>query len=146
MPKTKQQSYSNHVRFDPIFHFFLLPVLLITLIATIVHLARHPHFWSAWFVVLAFALIVMAGKGGRANALKAQDRVIRLEERMRLATLLPQPLSARVWELQESQLIALRFASDAEAPALVERTLNEKLTPKQIKQAIQNWRPDYFRV
>ncbi len=146
MQDKKQQNFSNHIRFDPAFHFFLLPVLLITLIAAIVHLVMVPFFWSAWLVVLSVALIVMAGKGGRGNALKAQDRVIRLEERMRLASLLSEPMRARIWELQERQLIALRFAPDNEVPELVNRTLNENLAPKQIKQAIQNWRPDHFRV
>ncbi len=145
MSQRKPQTYANHTRFDPLFHYFLAPVLLITLVATIVHLVRHPHLGSAWHVVLAFALLLIAGKA-RSYALKAQDRVIRLEERMRLATLLSEPLRSRIGELQERQLIALRFASDAEIPALVERTLKENLTQKQIKQAIQNWRPDYFRV
>ncbi len=145
MPRNKIQTYSNHMRLDPPVHYFVFPVLLITLIAAIVHLVRHPHGWSAWFVVLALALFVLAGKS-RAYALKVQDRVIRLEERMRFAMLLPEPFRLRIGELDEKQLIALRFASDAELPSLVERTLNEKLTAKQIKQAIQNWRPDYFRV
>lgn len=145
MSERKPQTYANHTRFDPLFHYFLAPVLLITLIATVVHLVRHPHFGSAWHVVLAFALIVLAVKA-RTYALKVQDRVIRLEERLRLATLLQEPLRSRIGELQERQLVALRFASDAEVPALVERTLKENLTQKQIKQAIQVWRPDYFRV
>jgi len=145
MSEKKPQTYANHMRLDPVFHYFVAPVLLITLIATIVHVVRHPHLASAWAVVLAFALIGLAIRA-RMFALKVQDRVIRLEERMRLATLLPEPLRARIGELSERQLIALRFASDAEAPALVERALNEKLTSKQIKQAIQNWRPDHFRV
>jgi hypothetical protein len=141
----KQQNYSNHARFDPAFHFFLAPVLLITLIATVVHLVMYPFFWSVWLVVLSVALLLIAFKT-RSYALKAQDRVIRLEERMRLSSLLPEPLRPRIWELQERQLIALRFAPDAEAPELVNRTLRENLTPKQIKQAIQNWRADHFRI
>lgn len=145
MSEKKPQTYANHMRFDPLFHYFVGPVLIITLIATIVHAVRHPHLASIWGVVLALALLLLSVKA-RTFALKVQDRVIRLEERMRLATLLPEPLRARIGELSERQLIALRFASDAEVSALVERTLNEKLTSKQIKQAIQNWRPDTFRV
>ncbi len=145
MSGKKQQTYANHARFDPWFHFFVGPVFLITLVATIVQFVRHPHVGSAWHVVLALALVVLSMKA-RSYALKAQDRAIRLEERMRLALLLREPLSARMGDLEIRQLIALRFASDAEVPALVERTLSEKLTPKQIKQAIQVWRPDEYRV
>lgn len=145
MSETKPQSYANHARLDPWYHFFLAPVFLITLIASIVHLVRHPHLGGVWHVVLAFAVFVLVFKV-RTYSLKVQDRVIRLEERLRLATLLPEPLRARLPELDIRQLIALRFASDAEIPALVERSLDEKLTQKQIKQAIQNWRADNFRV
>lgn len=145
MPERKPQTYANHTRFDPWFHYFLAPVLLITVILSIIHLVRHPHVHSAWLVVLSLALLVLATRT-RMYALKVQDRVIRLEERLRMATLLLEPLRSRIGELTEKQLIGLRFASDAELSALVERTLNEKLTQKQIKQAIQNWRPDYFRV
>jgi hypothetical protein len=145
MSESKPQTYANHGRFDPWYHFFLAPIVLIIFIASIVHLVRHPHPWGLVHVVLAFALVVLVVKL-RTYSLKVQDRVIRLEERLRLATLLPEPLRSRINELDIRQLIALRFASDAEIPALVERTLNEKLAPKQIKQAIQNWRADNFRV
>jgi hypothetical protein len=145
MSEAKQQTYANHGRLDPWFHFFLAPITLIILIASIVHLVRHPHPWGAVHVAMAFALFMLVFKL-RSYPLRVQDRLIRLEERLRLAVLLPEPLRSRINELDVPQLIALRFASDAEIPALVERTLNEKLTQKQIKQAIQNWRPDNFRV
>ncbi len=145
MSQSKPQNYANHTRFDPAFHYCMVPVLLINWIVTMVHFAHHPNLWSGWLVLLAFVFILMIGTA-RRYALKAQDRVIRLEERLRLSTLLQEPVRGRIGELTESQLIALRFASDAEIPALVARTLQEKLTQKQIKQAIQNWRADHFRV
>jgi hypothetical protein len=146
------QSYAHHTRWDPPFHFFVLPVLLLALLLTLVHFFAHithgdfrDHFHSFLLILLAAALFVGIGKS-RGAALKVQDRVIRLEERLRLATLLSEPLRSRIPELTEGQLVALRFASDAEIPKLVERALNEKLSRDDIKKSIQNWRPDYWRV
>jgi hypothetical protein len=140
-----QQSRQNHVRNDPAFHFFLLPALLLMLIWTIIHLVRHPESTSAILLILVILMIVITFRF-RPYALKVQDRVIRLEERLRLTALLPEPLRSRIADLTERQLIALRFASDAQIPTLVERTLTENLNGKQIKNAIQTWRPDYWRV
>jgi hypothetical protein len=139
------QNYSNHGRYDPLFHFFILPVFAITLITTIVFLVRRPSLHSAWLVVFMVALLTAVFKI-RLYSLKVQDRVIRLEERMRLATLLDPALRPRIAEFRESQLIALRFASDAELPTLAARALNEKLSSADIKKLIQNWRPDNWRV
>ena len=125
--------------------FFILPVFAITLIATLVHLVRRPGLHSAWLVVVIVAAIAVIFKL-RLYPLKVQDRVIRLEERLRLATLLDASLRPRIAEFTESQLIAMRFASDAELPALAARVLNEKLSAPDIKKAIQQWRPDNWRV
>jgi len=145
MPDHSAQNFSNYVRYDPLFHFFLLPVSAITLIAAIVHLVRWPGLCSAWLLVVILAAIVVVVKL-RLYPLKVQDRVIRLEERLRLVTLVDPAFRPRIGELSESQLVALRFASDAELPALAARALNEKLPSAEIKKAIQHWRPDYWRV
>jgi hypothetical protein len=139
------QNFSNHTRLDPPFHFFILPVFAISLILTIVHLVRRPSVHSAWLVVFILAAIAAIFKI-RLYALRVQDRVIRLEERLRFATLLDPALRPRIAEFTEAQLIALRFASDAELPTLTARALNEKLSNSEIKKSIQHWRPDYWRV
>ena len=140
-----EQNYSNYKRNDPLFHFFLLPVLSLLLLATVVDLVRRPSWFSAAHIILVTALSVAVFKI-RLYPLKVQDRVIRLEERLRLASLLDPSLVPRIPELTESQLIALRFASDAEVPALATRALNEKLSGEEIKKSIEHWRPDNFRV
>lgn len=139
------QNYANHTRFDPVFHFFIVPVFAISLIITIVHLVTHPGIHSAWLVVFMLAAAAVAVKT-RTNALKVQDRVIRLEERLRLGLLLDEPLRSRIAEFSESQLVGLRFASDAELPALAARALSQKMSKADIKKAVTHWRPDYWRV
>jgi hypothetical protein len=152
MAETKPQTFANHGRLDPLFHFFLLPVFGLGALLSLIHFFAHltegdfsDHFHAFLLIVLAFALLTAVGTM-RLYSLKVQDRVIRLEERLRLAQLLPDPLRSRIPELTERQLVALRFASDTEIPKLVERSLSEKLSPKDIKKSIQNWRPDYWRV
>ena len=145
MANTKPQSYANHARMDPPFHFFLAPLLIVALILSIISLVRHPGLDSILWLLLAVALFLTAERA-RSYALKAQDRVIRLEERLRLSMLLPEAARPRIAELTEPQLIGLRFASDAELPALATRALNEKLAGAEIKKAIREWRPDEWRV
>ena len=144
MPDTTQD-FAHHTRWDPAFHFFVVPVFAITVIMTIVHLVRRPGLHSAYMIVVAIALLIAVFKI-RTYSLKVQDRVIRLEERLRLATLIDPALRSRIPELTKSQLVALRFASDGELPGLATRALNEKLPAAEIKKAIQSWRPDDFRV
>jgi hypothetical protein len=145
MPEASPQNFSNHTRYDPLFHFFMLPIFSLLLLASIVHLFMRPGLHSALLVVAALGLSVAIFKI-RLYPIKVQDRVIRLEERLRLATLLDPTLRPRIAEFTESQLIALRFASDAELPALAARVLDEKLPAPEIKKAIQQWRPDHWRV
>ena len=152
MAETKPQTLANHTRWDPPFHFFVLPIFALALILTLVHFFAHitegdirDHIHSFLLVLLALALLMLMFKV-RLYALRVQDRVIRLEERLRLMQLLPEPLRSRIPELTEDQLCGLRFASDSEIPKLTERALNEKLKRADIKKAIQTWRPDYWRV
>jgi hypothetical protein len=146
------QTFSSHRRLDPPFHFFLVPVFAVGLVLSLIHFFYHfresdgrDNLHSFLLILLAVALLLLVFRT-RIYALKVQDRVIRLEERLRLTQLLGEPLRSRIPELTEDQLVGLRFASDAEVPQLVERALNEKLKRGDIKRAIQNWRPDDWRV
>lgn len=145
MAEKKPQSLANHTRFDFLFHFFAFPIFAFAVIWSIAHFIRHPGLHTAGLFLLLTAAAVAVAKV-RTYATKIQDRVICLEERLRLAALLAEPLRSRIPELTEGQLVALRFASDGEVSKLAERALNEKLARADIKKSIQNWRPDYWRV
>jgi hypothetical protein len=139
------QNFANHTRYDPPFHFFVLPVALASLILTIVRAVKVPVGINFWMIVVALAGLLAAFKI-RGYALKVQDRVIRLEERLRLLSVLKEPLRSRIGELTDAQLIGLRFASDGELPALVQRALTEQLSRKDIKKSVTDWRADAARV
>jgi hypothetical protein len=145
MAEKKTQTLDNHSRVDPLFHFIVLPVFIFTAIGGAIRFLWHPSFHSGWFFVISVAAVIAVTKI-RVYALKVQDRVIRLEERLRLSLLLSETLRPRIPELSEGQLIALRFASDGEVPKLAERAITEKLSRADIKKAIQTWRPDDLRV
>jgi hypothetical protein len=145
MAERSPQTLANHVRFDPPFHYFVLPVFAISWIISVIFLVRHPGFLHLWIVIFNTALILAVTRS-RQYSLKVQDRIIRLEERERLAMLVTDSLRPQIGKLSERQLIALRFASDEEVAGLVERTLSANLAPADIKKAIKNWRPDYWRV
>ncbi len=140
------QDYGNHTRWHPLFHFVLAPLMLVHVIYTIVRLVQGPGWDRAEFFVLSVGLVILTILV-RTNALKAQDRVIRLEERLRFRKVLTPELADKAVNLRASQFIALRFAPDAELPVLVQKILDGELTEsKEIKLAIKNWRPDHFRV
>lgn len=145
MPDQPPQTYKNHARLDPPVHFFLLPFAAFFVIYSGYVLVRRPIWDDILFFLVSLAFAVAAFKI-RLYSLKVQDRVIRLEERIRLERLLAEPLRSRIGELSESQLIALRFASDGEVASLVHQTLTNQWKSSDIKKAIQHWRPDYLRV
>ena len=127
-------------------HFFALPVLIINVFVLGVQYARDPRLINAWAVIVAIALAVGIFIS-RSMPLRAQDRIIRLEERARLERVLPSDLRGRVGELTPTQLIAIRFAADDEVPELTRRTLDGELKSQaDIKRAIRNWRADTLRV
>ena len=146
MAEKLPQSFANHVRLHPPFHFFLLPGTLVLLILSIVNVVRRYHRLDAWILLLIGILLPVAVFLIRTNSLRVQDRLIRLEERLRLQTLLSAELRSRIGELTESQLVALRFASEEELPALVAKVLAARMASKDIKKAIVTWRADTFRV
>jgi hypothetical protein len=142
----KPQTFATHRRFIPAFHFFVLPVLYINVVVVGYFLVRYPNLVNFWRLLVAIALAT-GMSWLRFMPLRAQDRIIRLEERARLERVLPTDMRGRIGELTPSQLIAIRFAEDEEVADLTRRTLNGELkTPGEIKRAIRNWRSDHLRV
>ena len=140
------QTYSNHRRVFPLYHLFALPVLLAHVVVTVVGAVREPSAWTVWMVVVALGLAA-AAVANRASTLIVQNRVIGLEMRLRLATVLPVQLCQRIPELDIKQLVGLRYAGDAELAGLVERCLRGELaTADAVKRAVRQWRPDYVRA
>lgn len=145
MAEKMPQNYANHRRLVPMYHFVLSLIFLINLLASGWRLFKHPSVWTGISFVVALGLIGVL-LYSRTFPLHVQDRLIRLEERLRLMEILPGDLKSRISELKEPQLIGLRFAPDEEVPDLVRQVLDGKLTGREeIKKAVKNWRPDYFR-
>jgi hypothetical protein len=146
MSEREKQSYANHARVVPAFHYGVTGILVLNLAWRLVMLVRSPGLGTVIELLLALALGGLAWYA-RVFPLAAQDRVIRLEMRLRLRELLPPELQPRIAELRPRHLVALRFASDAELPGLVRDVLDGKLKDgRAIKQAIRDWQPDHLRV
>jgi hypothetical protein len=142
---SEPQTYATHRRREALQHYVLIPIFLITLGVAISLVVRHPNLHTVWMAVLALALLLLAFQV-RLYSLKVQDRVIRLEETLRMARILPQELQGRIPELTVKQLVGLRFASDTELADRVREALDERLDGEAIKKRILAWRPDTFRV
>ena len=150
MSEKLPQTYSNHRRFDPSFHFLLMSLFVVNAVIAVwalIRMFRSQSFDFAvlWSVVMAFAFTLFLLKL-RLYALHNQDRLIRLEEQLRMKALLPGTLATRALGLRPSQYVALRFASDEEFPGLVQQALDEDLNSEQIKKRIKTWRADNFRI
>jgi len=140
------QNYANHVRYYPLVHFVITPLLFINLIWRVIRLSQFPD-WDRGFDLLVAVALMLLSLAARIQALKVQNRVIRLEESLRYQKLLSADLAFQAEQLPTGQKIALRFASDEELPELVRRAINgEFKKPKEIKLAVKNWRGDYLRA
>ena len=146
MAEQTLQTFKSHAKNVPLFHFVALPILLLNVIWSLVRAATDFSADTAIGIVVAFALLIVAFFA-RVFALGAQDRVIRLEERLRMQHLLPDDLKPRINDFTTNQIIALRFASDAELPDLARKVLDENIGErKAVKQLIKTWRADYQRL
>jgi hypothetical protein len=145
MSESAPQNLKNHARFDPPYHMVFFTVLVVNLAIAICFFTGHHSIFSAWLVILSIAVFIPFLKL-RMYSLKVQDRVIRLEERLRLQALAPAEWHAQIYRLTEDQLIGLRFAGDDEVVVLAKVALEQNLNRKQIKERIKNWRADNWRV
>lgn len=146
MAQKSPQTFANHGRVVPAFHYVAFPLFAINFFFTLYEAVTQ----FSWSNLVAFALalaLVLLFFIARVMALTVQDRVIRLEERLRMRELLPADLKPRINDFSVKQLVALRFASDAELPALARKVLDDKIVDqKAIKQMIQQWRADFQRA
>jgi hypothetical protein len=147
MANEKPQNLKNHVRVVPQYHMFVFPVLFVNIGWAIYRLVKFPIIFETVFgLFLAVALLLLA-LYARLFALTVQDRIIRLEMRLRLAEILPPDLRPRIPEFTVAQLVSMRFACDAELPALARKVLDEKMNDrKAIKQLVKDWQGDYVRA
>jgi len=142
-----EQNFANHARRAPGFHFFVMPVMALNFGWSIYRWKVAGFSLDAFISVLTAAALLLLMFYTRTFALTVQNRVIRLEERLRLERLLPEDLKPRIGEFTSGQLVAMRFACDAELPALARKVLTDKIQAgKTIKQMVQNWRADYLRA
>ena len=142
-----EQNLKNHARFVPLYHFFALPMLIINFGWSVYRWIAAGFSIGGLEWILTSAALFLGVLYARLFALSVQDRLIRLEERLRYERILPEELRWRADELTVNQFVSLRFASDDELPALMKKVLDEKVTSrKAIKQVIKNWRPDYLRA
>jgi len=140
------QTYDTHVRWFPPFHFFVAPVLLINIFVSAYILYRTPSRLGVWELIVSVALLLTA-LSARLMALAVQDRVIRLEMRLRMREVLPADLHSRIGDITREQCVGLRFASDAELTALVRKVLAGELkTSGEIKKQVTQWQGDYLRA
>ena len=141
------QTYKNHTKLVPLYHYVVFPLLGLNLALAVVRVSSLPLSMATFNTVGTAVALVLLAFFARTFALKVQDRVIRLEMRMRLRELLPAALHPRIAELTAGQMVALRFASDAELPELVEKVLRDRITDrKAIKLMIKNWTVDDYRA
>ena len=143
---SEAQSFKNHARIVPLFHGVAFPLVGFYMVWSAYRAIMRPS-WDTVVPALLGVSLVLMFFFARIFALTVQDRVIRLEMRLRMRELLPPELVARIPEFTTAQLVALRFASDAELPALARRVLDDRLNDKKaIKQMIKDWQADHLRV
>jgi Family of unknown function (DUF6526) len=142
----REQNYKNHTRLFPLFHFVVLPIMLLNFLNSVRHVWLAPTWSTAWAMVVAFGFAALA-LSARVMALAVQDRVIRLEMQLRLMRILSPDLQSRIAALKRGHFVALRFASDEELPGLVREITDGRLqTPKEIKLRVKNWQADWLRA
>ncbi|MFI5234132.1 MAG: DUF6526 family protein [Gemmatimonadales bacterium] len=146
MADATPQNFANHPRYVPNFHFVAAAILVLNLIWSIIQLVKYPAFGTVVGLLLAAALILLFWYM-RAFPISVQDRVIRLEERLRMERLFPADLKGKIHDFSRNQIIALRFASDAELPELARKVLAENIQELgKIKGMVKNWRADHWRA